>query len=285
MPKFQQLLANADHDKQLWEKGYVILPLLNQEEVKELYDFYIDNHKISDQPMAATAHDKDIIYRQKMNNKIDGIFHTALAKFFRDTNFLGGTYVVKGKGKTGKLDPHMDWNIVDEREHRSFNIWVPLVDSTKDNGGLQILEGSHNKFELFRGANIDSPFYEVYSMLWDNLKTVPMKAGEAICFDHRLIHASGENKTDQLRVAIVYGIMSDNAKMYYYYKKGDEICEYNCSPEFYMNENAGEGPIGLELNRSFKYGFPLYNHKEVAKAFDLSLPKISFFNKVKQLFN
>jgi ectoine hydroxylase-related dioxygenase (phytanoyl-CoA dioxygenase family) len=42
--------------------------------------------------------------------------------------------MVKSKGENGSLHPHQDWNIVDEREFNSYNIWLPLVDVNAENG-------------------------------------------------------------------------------------------------------------------------------------------------------
>ena len=77
-----------------------------------------------------------------------------------------------------------------------------------------------------------------------------MKAGEALVYDHRLLHASGINKTETPRLVIVYGLIPAASTMRYFYTKGDVIEEYECTADFYFNENIIEGPKGLKLLRS-----------------------------------
>ena len=39
----------------------------------------------------------------------------------------------------------------------------------------------------------------------------------------------------------------------------NQIEEYNCTPDFYINENPFQGPKGLEKTRDIAYDFPLLN--------------------------
>ena len=284
MPIYQQILKDERLDKQLWEKGYVIIPFLSDEEVNELIQFFWDNHENLEQPMYATAHVLDTAFRQKMNDGVKQVFNRAINEHFTNVKPLGASFIVKGKGKEGVLDPHMDWNIVNEEQSRSFNIWVPLVDVDENNGALMVLPESHNKVEVFRGANIENPFKAAYQILWEEMNVMNMKAGYAFIYDHRLIHASKENNTEKHRLSIAYGIIQENEQMYYYYKNGNKIEEYVCPPDFYMNENPGEGPTGLKINRSINYDFPVYNEQQFANQFGIKLKK-PFLERIRTFFS
>jgi hypothetical protein len=202
MNEMGQILKEEQLDKQLLEKGYVIVPFLDVVEVSALVNFYYENHSRQQTGMYATAHVPDIDFRIKMNNLIKKVFARAIEQYFVNYTALGGSFIAKGKGAVGKLHPHQDWNIVDEENFRSFNIWLPLVDLHENNGALSIIPYSHTWLTTYRSANITGAYSHVNDLLLDKMVPLYMKAGEALIYDHRLLHASGENTTDEIRLAL-----------------------------------------------------------------------------------
>jgi hypothetical protein len=248
------ILQNPSLEKQLLENGFVVIPFLNDEEVTGLTEFYYRHHSIDLEGMYATAHQPDIDLRMKMNDAIKGKFARPIAEIFCHATALGGSFIAKGKGKQGSLKPHQDWNIVDENKYRSFNIWVPLVDVNQDNGAICVMPKSHLWGKTFRSVNISSIFQDVEKELWGKMIRLNMKAGEALIYDHRLIHASGENHTDEIRLTTVFGIIPDEAKMFYYHMKNEKtIEEYESNPEFFLYENIFQGPVKLKLSKEFSH--------------------------------
>lgn len=243
----QKILQNTALDKQLLKEGYVVVPFLNEDEVKQLVDFFHTNHPQGINGFYATAHVPDIGFRQKMNEYIKGVFQRAIDENFDDCRPLGGSFVVKSSSQTERLHPHQDWNIVDENKYRSFNIWVPLVDLTSKNGIIKVTPGSHRWTKTYRGPNLPDIFDQVHESIWDNMKPLHMKAGEALIYDHRLFHASDPNTTDQLRIAAVYGIIPNEASMYYYFGNEEKVEIYESSPDFFLNEDIQRGPEILPL--------------------------------------
>lgn len=252
----QQILADTELDERLLKEGYVVVPFLTEEEVAQLTGFYAENHPDAHEGMYATAHVPDVDFRMKMNDFIKQVFARAIGRYFVNSQSLGGSFIAKGKGKYGTLHPHQDWNIVDEEQYRSFNIWVPLVDLTERNGAIKILPQSHAWLKTYRSANTPAAYGEVNDLLWQRMVSLFMKKGEALIYDHRLLHASGENFTDELRLAAVYGIIPQGAQMYYYHKAGDDTVEvFESNPEFFLYGNIFEGPKGLKSVGTFTHGF------------------------------
>ncbi|MCZ2393081.1 MAG: phytanoyl-CoA dioxygenase family protein [Chitinophagales bacterium] len=248
-----QILKEQNFDKQLLEKGYVIVPFLDEQTVSELKTFYYENHPQGHEGMYATAHVSDISFRIKMNDFIKEKFQKSIDQYFQNCNPLGGSYIAKAKGGNGALVPHQDWNIVDETVYRSFNIWVPLVDLNENNGALMIEPGSHLWDFNYRSANIPFAYPEKEESLWKNMLSLRMKAGESLIYDHRLIHASPENHTDEIRLACVYGIIPEGAQMYYYHKnEHGDIEEYESNTDFFLYGNIFEGPKGLKREKVIK---------------------------------
>jgi hypothetical protein len=234
-------------EKELSEKGFVVVPFLNENEVDALTAFYYGRHDRALDGMYATAHTPDISLRMAMNDFIKEQFKRPIAEFFCNANALGGSFIAKGKGERGTLHPHQDWNIVDESQFRSFNIWVPLVDLHEHNGAIQIIPGSHLWDLTFRSGNIPFAYQDQIDKINTQLQPLYMKKGEALIYDHRLIHASGTNETDEIRLAAVFGIIPDEAEMRYYHQKDRETIEvYESNKEFFLYGNIFEGPKGLK---------------------------------------
>lgn len=247
MSAVQKILTDDALDKKLLEEGLVVIPFLKPDEVEGLKAFYYAHHPPTQDGIYATAHVADIPFRMKMNDFIKEKFARAIGEVFYDCKPLGGSYIAKGKGENGILTPHQDWNIVDEDKFRSFNIWVPLVDLTDANGVICVMPESHTWQKTYRSANTPSIYQNRDEEFWRDMQRLYMKAGEALVYDHRLIHASGTNTTDEIRLACVYGVIPKGAGMFYYHKKDEQTIEvYKSNPEFFLYGNIFEGPKSLE---------------------------------------
>ena len=287
----EQILKDTQLDKQLAELGYVVIPFLDTDEVSSLVNFYYDHHGREQDGMYATAHVQDITFRMKMNDFIKKIFVRAIEQTFINHTALGGSFISKGKGAKGTLHPHQDWNIVDEEHFRSFNIWVPLVDLHDNNGAIKILPRSHAWLTTYRSANISSAYSGVNDLLWQKMETLYMKKGEALIYDHRLIHASGENTTDEIRLAAVFGIIPDKSSMRYYHKADAKTVEvFESNPEFFLYGNIFEGPKGLKSLSKFEHDFPEVHAERFNQLVDpdytppkIEVPPVSFFSRIKML--
>ena len=279
----QQILQDEQLDKKLLEEGYVIIPFLSANEVSSLTNFYYENHPQQAEGMYATAHVPDISFRIKMNDFIKQNFARAIEETFVNCNPLGGSFIAKGKGTRGTINPHQDWNIVDEEKFRSFNIWVPLVDLNENNGVIKILPRSHGWLKSYRSANINSAYEAVNDLLWQKMISLFMKRGEALIYDHRLLHASGENFSNELRLVAVYGIIPQEAEMLYYHKADENTVEvFESNPEFFLFGNIFEGPKGLKSRTKMKHTFEKVSATQLNKW--ATGEPISLWNTLKRSF-
>lgn len=237
-------------------EGYVIVPFLNEEEINALTKLYYETHHLNHQGLYASAHSADFDFKKRLNDAILEKMQRNLTFLFDKAQPLGGSYIVKYKGENGSLPPHQDWTIVDEARFFSANIWIPLVDTNDENGAISILPRSHNLVKSIRAVNVSDPFSQITNYVRQFHKTLPMKAGEALIYDHRLLHASEINKTDIPRLAVVFGIIPENAEMRYYFKENGMISEYESSVDFFFRNEILKGPANLKKLREFKYEFP-----------------------------
>ena len=166
---------------------------------------------------------------------------------------LGGAFISKAPGEKGILPLHQDWNLVDEKKARSYNLWIPLVDVNEENGAMRLLVGSHTKQETYRGPNVPPVLYPISSEVDQHMVSLNMKQGEAVLYDHALWHSSPQNRTDQLRLAFVLGAVPKDVELKYYQQNDDMVEEYASHPNFFFENDRESGPAGLELIRTFNH--------------------------------
>ncbi|MEQ3656630.1 MAG: phytanoyl-CoA dioxygenase family protein [Dokdonia sp.] len=240
------IFKNPDVQKQFEMDGYVKIPLLDIDEVIQLFEYY---------------------NKQNLNNKIEGGFHISLdnqnqalvhtiaqtiettlepkiSNVFKDYKIFTASYVVKEPGKKNIVPPHQDWSFVDESKAFSATCWIPLVDVTEDNGALGVIKGSHKIFSHPRSSpspQSKSPLADHIFTLFPYVDIVEMQAGECLIFDNRLIHASPPNLSQNTRVAVGVGVTGHEVQLKHYYQipeAEEEMLEvYDVDPSFFTFYN------------------------------------------------
>lgn len=89
-----------------------------------------------------------------------------------------------------------------------ITVWIPLVDSTHENGCLHLIPRTHKKRAVSHGKESYSgtSYLEIAPSEIESRKkeiiALPMKAGSAVLFNDRLIHSSTPNKSDHVRWSV-----------------------------------------------------------------------------------
>jgi hypothetical protein len=249
-PIFRDPILN----KQLFEEGYITLPFLNSDEIRQLKELFWTYHSQEEvQGLYVSAHYKEDDQIQRISNSIQLIFKRAINEHIENGMTLGGTFISKPPRPTDPLQPHQDWSIVDESRFRSFTIWVPLDDVNEENGCMYVLPKSHEYVRGYRHISIDSVFGQIYDTVWKYMKPVHLKAGEAIVFDHALGHASKSNTTDKVRIAATHSLISRSPEMRFYWNNNGVVEEYVGKNDFYNTPEAKTGPISLKKIRDLDF--------------------------------
>jgi hypothetical protein len=266
---FKDSALNAEIEK----KGFVVLPFLNNEELTALQSAFSNIPAEEITQFYASAHHPDVEFRKKMSELIKQNLHRALNEYMIDIDLLGGSYIAKPPKYEQVLQPHQDWNIVDESTFRSFNVWIPLVDLNQENGAIMVMPGSHRWIDTYRHSSIPCAFSAVHSLLLENMQTLYLKAGEALIYDHALIHASHENRSSEVRVACASGIKPKEADMLLYWNNNGTIEEYESNAAFFMTENVFAGPGNLVKKQTLEYDFKSVSADEFYTLCGIAAPK------------
>ena len=89
-----------------------------------------------------------------------------------------------------------------------ITVWIPLVDSTYENGCLHLIPGTHTKRAVRHGSETYSGtgYLELPSEYVEARKkeilALPMTAGSAVLFNDRLVHSSTPNNSNSVRWSV-----------------------------------------------------------------------------------
>ncbi len=269
----RQYLQDAELNRQLAEQGFVVIPWLSKEEVNSLKLKFENAHDVEMPSFYATSHHQDTDFRKLMSQAITDVLKPHADATFQGCDLLGASFITKTKDDSGKLQPHQDWNIVDENQYRSFNIWVPLVDLTEENGAIEVLPKSHNWVRGYRHSSIECAYSQVHDLVWKNMKPLYLKAGEALIYDHALLHASKANRTNEWRTACASGIIPAEAQMYFYWNENGVVEKYESNADYFMTQNIFQKPVGLTKVDDLEYDFPVVGRKEFYQFIGKEMPE------------
>jgi ectoine hydroxylase-related dioxygenase (phytanoyl-CoA dioxygenase family) len=302
----RKVLVNNELETLFQKQGYVKIPFISAKEVAELKQMFFDTlpesgGQITSSDINAdeehlisydfTFIDKNSDYKRKVFEIIKEYFKPHMENLLLDYRPIIANYIRK-KPNTGEVPLHQNWAFADEQKCTTISIWCPLVDSTIENGTLQVVPGSHKKFGEIRGPMIP---WELDGMKNDiiNKYLVPIetKAGDCIILDDSILHYSPINYTNELRLAIqLICIPKEFPSIHYHMDPATSNTEVNVlevSDDFYMEFNPWKKPEGQKIVKKIKYNHSNINEAEYSKrmlapAFDKKAKGL--LSKLKQVF-
>jgi ectoine hydroxylase-related dioxygenase (phytanoyl-CoA dioxygenase family) len=104
---------------------------------------------------------------------------------------------------------HQDANFWPMEPKVNVSAWIALTDSTRENGCLEILPGSHKTFLPHRQTapgEFDVRFGEQAvdetQADFSIQRALPLRAGQFFLFNERTLHRSGQNRTNSERIGL-----------------------------------------------------------------------------------
>ena len=198
--------------------GYSVIPsFLSHYQIIQLTEFYyrtLESSGVSE-AFFTTHWSSSIDYRKIVNNYVQQELKENLDEHFSGYKCLLGYFLYKKPSTAGGVFMHKDWTLIDEKKFAGYTIWIPLVDTSEENGCFQVVQGSHIKDFRPRGSFIQQEYADVNE---SDFKALPVLAGDAIIFDHRLLHASPPNRSDSDRLSVGLIVVPENATVIHYYQ-------------------------------------------------------------------
>jgi hypothetical protein len=269
--------------------GYCQIPLLGNDEIKELREYYLSRTggKVVNSPygMWISIHDAETaaLKRESMN-LIHNVTMPRLKEFFVDCKPHLGSYLVKVPNPRSFTFPHQDWTFVDNEKLNdlfSLTVWITLADVDIDGGALGFIKGSP---QFFPDAVLGSPSPAITTltrghepMLFEYLSYQPIKAGDALAFNNKTIHAAMPNTTGQQRISLGIGLTPAEATLYHYFLKPgttDRLLKLRVEEDFFLNysnqalfqlHQEGKVPGYCKVEGELDYSFKPLTAAEMAQ--------------------
>ena len=254
----RQIFQSDARQQQFTADGYIVVDLLDDGAVDTLSSFYAEAFRTpravvpyaQQLPYYISIFDRDSAHKRDVDRLISGCVRDSLRDLMIDYEVFYSNFMIKFPGD-GQIEAHQDFNFVDESRYTAFNLWCPLVDTHAQNGGLFVIAGSHAVFRTQRGPNLPKALTEYNDKLRKYARWVPLTTGQAIIFDHKLIHCSPPNRTQQARVAIQSVLTPREATTVHYVFEAstNKVKAYRISKEFILENNLWEANFdSLELD-------------------------------------
>lgn len=233
--------------EQLQKQGYAVVPFLEKNEVDEIAAFYKSNLPEQQNAFHTTHFFTDREYKRAVNNFLIAKTRRAFDKNLVEGHFgVFANFMVKEPNGNSLMPLHADWCYVDETEYSSYAIWVSLIDTNEKNGCLCVIPYSQNLVSNIRGPRILQWNYPVNETLIKEMGLpLPVNAGEAIIYNHRLMHYSGANESNETRVAFNISVVPGNVPIIHYaIPEGEaEILKFAVSgSDFYLEYDNFKTP-------------------------------------------
>jgi ectoine hydroxylase-related dioxygenase (phytanoyl-CoA dioxygenase family) len=211
---FEDEELNRKFDKE----GYVVIPdLITREVLERLNDFYKANPTPVREAFHATHFASDKAYKKRVHEAIASFLAPFVAHLLPGYDMAFGNFMVKEGGGNNPMPLHADWTYVDEQNDTSLAIWLPMVDTDMRNGCLGVIPYSQNLTWHIRGPRIKQCEYHTQQVLIDSVgKLIPLKAGGAVIYNHKLLHYSTANNSANTRPALNLSLTPKNVKVIHY---------------------------------------------------------------------
>lgn len=274
--------------------GYVVVDLFSIEEInyfKQVYQENRNEHLIHQNVLHSTADTANFDLIKRIHQQVVPHIEQKLQLIMKDFGILVSGFLTKIPGENSSTSFHQDPTLVDEDIACSGNLWVPLQEVHENNGQLVVIPGSHRLGKNLR-VTPDCPLY--YRNYRDQLlgfsEPIPLKVGQAVILNHRMIHGS-TNNNEQERVALVTAIKSNSELPWDFYYKDPENSEalvehYHITFDSFSKLKKNKRPVDSVLINTLEVDFPnvpwidflRFMKKEYKKASNWEILKAYFSN-------
>lgn len=212
--------ASSPINDELAKQGFAVLPQrLDRDLVDALSALYDGVRREAGDTSGGRFTPSMTITRPDLRSRLwDGV--TAIAAPVVDpvfepghTEVMGGSFVLKPASPDSIRNPHQDPSTFDESRHVGISIWIPLTDSTLENGTLHLLPGSHRMGNDIRPPDVANFTDEVAGRALAESVPVELERGQMLVIDGAVIHHSPPNLSAEDRVACIVALRPVGATM------------------------------------------------------------------------
>lgn len=201
--------VDGANDEPFARNGFVVIDLLESSEILELRDRWQSlggAGRLVWDPTGLSATVRHPGLDHDADGAIDPVVAPAIGRHVTSHVPFMSSYLIKSAGSAA-LPAHLDWRLVPEPDEVSVGCWIPLEDVGPDNGGLGVYPGSHLEVSFDRTP--ESPGHDwvaAFAARSDVATVLELRPGQAVVYDHRLVHFSPPNTAATPRIATNSGM-------------------------------------------------------------------------------
>lgn len=226
------------------QNGWLVAPSLAASEVEHLRTLW---DEVGEQHSGLYATTTEKITSMPLRRQVSGEVVRCLEPFakglVRNCRVVQGGFIVKRPGARG-LSCHRHPVFMDEAHNVALLVWVAMQDTTAESGCMTTACGTHRDRPLLG---------HVFGTL--EAREVPMKAGEALVMDHRLVHGSRSNTSAHERLAAGILVIPQGVPLWYVRTAGPLVEVFEVPDDFYLRWLPGTPPP-LESSPAFRLPLP-----------------------------
>lgn len=279
------LFINTKFQKELSEKGFVKISLLNSSEVSVLNQLAENHFPQHTQQFGfhSTSDTDNELLIHKVNGELRNIVLPAFEKQLQNFNLILSTFLIKDSGTNTAQPAHEDWTYTDEQQYFSCNAWIALQDVNTTNGCMWFIPKSHLLLQTLRASpNFPWAYAKCVSEMDKYKVYMPLKAGECLVFFHKTIHGSPDNISNKPRIAIGNCIIEKDAPLYhFYYHNNTTLVRYHLNTNDYIDMKKNEPPAHFINKETVQYNFTQLEPADFNKKLR---SHIGFFERLKKKF-
>lgn len=201
-------LRDANLEELLLRDGFILIRnFLSSREVHHLYSLYKEYHAVSEagQGMWNSLYDIPANESSYISQQILKVLQPGLEKIFISCHAPVGTFMSKNCNPLSACQIHRDFSIQDEDNFQYRNLWIPLVDTNKDNGALFALKGSNHVFNHVMPMFTEWPYKFMQQELIEMAEVIFANAGDLVIYLDRTLHGSMINCSGDSRPVVQPG--------------------------------------------------------------------------------
>ena len=235
-------IVAAELRRQIEVDGYAVVPLLDSNAVAEVRAVHERFGPAPGDPRTGLFNDTwstDPGYKRQVSGALSAILEPPARTVCPEARFLGWTSIAKWAGPRGAVVAHRDPTFVDEPRVRSMAIWCALDDLDEAHGTLVVIPGSHRRAPNVRAHQDDANLCPSVALDDPSAVTpVPVAAGDAIIYDHALIHGSGPNRTGGVRTVVAGLAVPPDVVATYALQVGEEVILVELDADFFLEHKV-----------------------------------------------
>lgn len=267
------------------QNGYLDGIKIDSNIVQSLYEYYQSLSKPKLEGFHPTLMWDNAQKKEEISQYICNQLQEVVDSMFPNHRILYGNFMVKEPGTSSKMKLHQDWAYIDEHKNDSYAIWLPLQDLNEQNGALHMIPGSQRFKNGVRGPGVYCPFYNEHQWLQDNFGTaLYLKSGEAVIWQHQVLHYSPPNLSETSRIAATAIIVPKDETILHYFKPEDEemVEVYEIEDDFFFHYKIGSRPQKkAQLKKKIIFKMDAFKKDELKKILGSDLQhKESFWKRL-----